>query len=136
MQFTKVHYKDSSIICTLPSVFSTHGLILIPLEQPLYLLVPQHQRVLLEIIINSILRYLILVIIIVLLDTRGNVRRFYLPPLQPSEIDVLHPVVTLKLFYTTVTEPTLGVALEELSDGGGTWLIKSRASRDHRFGSS
>ncbi len=103
MQYTKVHYKESSIVCALPSVPAASRLILVPLEQPLHLLVPQHQRVLLEVVVNSILRYLILVIVVVLLDTWGNIRGFYLSSLQPSEVDVLHPVVTLQLFDTTIT---------------------------------
>ena len=127
--------KSPRIIRTLPPVPPILRLILIPLKQSLNLLIPQHQHILLQIIIDRILRNLILIIIIILFDTRRHVGGLDLAPLQPQEIYIFHPIMPLQLFDPTVAQPTLRIALEELNEESGTWLMKSRASKDHLFGS-
>ena len=67
-------------LCAIGSVRNGPGLIqmlikLIPIKQWLHLLVPQHQHIILYILVNSVLWYLLLVLLVVLLNTL-NIKKF------------------------------------------------------------
>ena len=78
--------------------------------------VSQHEEVLLEVVLDGVLRNLVLVVLVVLLDADGQVGRFDLLALEAGEIDVLHPIVFLELVDAIGSQPAVRVPLQQLVD--------------------